>query len=199
MSTGLAVTHSQADNLLDVGNNPKVGTKRYMAPEVLDETIQTDCFDAYKRVDIWAFGLVLWEIARRTYSNGEFRNKQSSLISYSKIRPLVHPLVCVICTQSCRPILAFQVSLRSTSLRSTIRCQMTRASRTWGRWCVWSSRGLSFLIAGSLILWVFYHVIWDGTVWSATAKRLPAFQKTSLKTYSSKWFKTVKSAGFHCL
>lgn len=69
---GLAVTHSQADNLLDVGNNPKVGTKRYMAPEVLDETIQTDCFDAYKRVDIWAFGLVLWEIARRTYSNGEF-------------------------------------------------------------------------------------------------------------------------------
>lgn len=65
------MTHSQADNLLDVGNNPKVGTKRYMAPEVLDETIQTDCFDAYKRVDIWAFGLVLWEIARRTYSNGE--------------------------------------------------------------------------------------------------------------------------------
>lgn len=130
MSTGLAVTHSQADNLLDVGNNPKVGTKRYMAPEVLDETIQTDCFDAYKRVDIWAFGLVLWEIARRTYSNGECRNKQSSLICYSKRRQLVYPLACVICTQSYRPILAFQVSLRITSLRSTIRCQMTRASRT---------------------------------------------------------------------
>lgn len=65
------MTHTQADNLLDVGNNPKVGTKRYMAPEVLDDSIQTDCFDAYKRVDIWAFGLVLWEIARRTYSNGE--------------------------------------------------------------------------------------------------------------------------------
>ncbi|KPP62533.1 activin receptor type-1-like [Scleropages formosus] len=64
---GLAVTHSQSDNQLDVGNNPKVGTKRYMAPEVLDESIQTDCFDAYKRVDIWAFGLVLWEIARRTF------------------------------------------------------------------------------------------------------------------------------------
>lgn len=70
-SLGLAVTHTQSDNQLDVGNNPKVGTKRYMAPEVLDETIQTDCFDAYKRVDIWAFGLVLWEIARRTISNGQ--------------------------------------------------------------------------------------------------------------------------------
>ncbi|XP_077476245.1 activin receptor type-1 isoform X2 [Stigmatopora argus] len=67
---GLAVTHSQADDQLDVGDNPKVGTKRYMAPEVLDESIQVECFDAFKRVDVWAFGMVLWEIARRTYSNG---------------------------------------------------------------------------------------------------------------------------------
>lgn len=42
-----------------------------MAPEVLDETIQADCFDSYKRVDIWAFGLVLWEVARRMVSNGK--------------------------------------------------------------------------------------------------------------------------------
>lgn len=70
--SGLAVMHSQSTNQLDVGNNPRVGTKRYMAPEVLDETIQADCFDSYKRVDIWAFGLVLWEVARRMVSNGEY-------------------------------------------------------------------------------------------------------------------------------
>jgi len=64
--------HSQSTNQLDVGNNPRVGTKRYMAPEVLDETIQADCFDSYKRVDIWAFGLVLWEVARRMVSNGKY-------------------------------------------------------------------------------------------------------------------------------
>lgn len=69
--SGLAVMHSQSTNQLDVGNNPRVGTKRYMAPEVLDETIQADCFDSYKRVDIWAFGLVLWEVARRMVSNGK--------------------------------------------------------------------------------------------------------------------------------
>lgn len=69
---GLAVMHSQSTNQLDVGNNPRVGTKRYMAPEVLDETIQVDCFDSYKRVDIWAFGLVLWEVARRMVSNGRY-------------------------------------------------------------------------------------------------------------------------------
>lgn len=34
---GLAVTHTQQDGSIDIGNNPKVGTKRYMAPEVLDE------------------------------------------------------------------------------------------------------------------------------------------------------------------
>ncbi|KAG8509002.1 Serine/threonine-protein kinase receptor R3, partial [Galemys pyrenaicus] len=67
---GLAVTHSQGSDYLDIGNNPRVGTKRYMAPEVLDEQIRTDCFESYKWTDIWALGLVLWEITRRTIVNG---------------------------------------------------------------------------------------------------------------------------------
>ncbi|XP_064354570.1 serine/threonine-protein kinase receptor R3 isoform X2 [Dromaius novaehollandiae] len=67
---GLAVMHSQGSDYLDVGNNPRVGTKRYMAPEVLSEQIRTDCFESYKKTDIWAYGLVLWEIARRTVVNG---------------------------------------------------------------------------------------------------------------------------------
>lgn len=35
---GLAVTHTQATGALDMAPNPRVGTKRYMSPEVLDET-----------------------------------------------------------------------------------------------------------------------------------------------------------------
>lgn len=35
---GLAVTHVQATGQMDIADNPRVGTKRYMAPEVLDET-----------------------------------------------------------------------------------------------------------------------------------------------------------------
>jgi len=35
---GLAVTHTQTTDTLDIGSNPRVGTKRYMPPEVLDET-----------------------------------------------------------------------------------------------------------------------------------------------------------------
>lgn len=70
-SSGLAVIHSQSHDYLDVGNNPRVGTKRYMAPEVLDETIRMDVFESYKQTDIWALGLVFWEITRRTIVNGK--------------------------------------------------------------------------------------------------------------------------------
>ncbi|KAI8488713.1 Activin receptor type-1 [Branchiostoma belcheri] len=62
---GLAVMHSQATDTLDLGSNPRVGTKRYMAPELLEETMNYECFDSYKRVDVYALGLVLWEVARR--------------------------------------------------------------------------------------------------------------------------------------
>ncbi|KAM6973091.1 activin receptor type-1 [Aplochiton taeniatus] len=100
---GLAVTHSQSDNLLDVGNNPKVGTKRYMAPEVLDESIQTDCFDAYKRVDIWAFGLVLWEIARRTYSNGIVEEYKPPFYDQVPSDPSFEDMRKVVCVEQQRP------------------------------------------------------------------------------------------------
>ncbi|PIO40981.1 hypothetical protein AB205_0018060 [Aquarana catesbeiana] len=68
---GLAVIHCQNGDYLDIGNNPRVGTKRYMAPELLDETIRTDSFESYKQTDVWAYGLVVWEICRRTIINGE--------------------------------------------------------------------------------------------------------------------------------
>lgn len=67
---GLAVMHSQATNEIDIGENNKVGTKRYMAPELLDETLNPEIFDSFKRVDVYAFGLVFWEMARRCLSGG---------------------------------------------------------------------------------------------------------------------------------
>ncbi|XP_010884895.1 activin receptor type-1 isoform X2 [Esox lucius] len=102
---GLAVTHSQANNQLDMGNNPKVGTKRYMAPEVLDETIQTDCFDSYKRVDIWAFGLVLWEIGRRTYSNGIVEEYKPPFYDQVPNDPSFEDMRKVVCVEQQRPFI----------------------------------------------------------------------------------------------
>ena len=68
---GLAVLHSEEENKLDINcQNYRVGTKRYMAPEVLDESIAKTRFDSFRRSDIYSFGLVLWEIARRTIIEG---------------------------------------------------------------------------------------------------------------------------------
>nr|XP_006816222.1 PREDICTED: uncharacterized protein LOC102810094 [Saccoglossus kowalevskii] len=45
-----------------------VGTIRYMSPEVLDGAVNLrDCEVALKQVDVYAMGLVLWEIATRCY------------------------------------------------------------------------------------------------------------------------------------
>ncbi|KAI1237416.1 hypothetical protein IHE44_0014684 [Lamprotornis superbus] len=100
---GLAVMHSQSTNQLDVGNNPRVGTKRYMAPEVLDESIQADCFDSYKRVDIWAFGLVLWEVARRMVSNGIVEDYKPPFYDLVPNDPSFEDMRKVVCVDQQRP------------------------------------------------------------------------------------------------
>ncbi|KAI4805320.1 hypothetical protein KUCAC02_009944 [Chaenocephalus aceratus] len=100
---GLAVMHFQDTNELDVGNNPKVGTKRYMAPEVLDDSIQMDCFESFKRVDIWALGLVLWELARRTVSNGIVEEYKPPFHDAVPSDPSFEDMKKVVCVDQQRP------------------------------------------------------------------------------------------------
>ncbi|XP_072349831.1 activin receptor type-1-like [Scyliorhinus torazame] len=100
---GLAVIHSQNNDFPDIGNNPKVGTKRYMAPEVLDETICTNRFESYKSTDIWAFGLVLWEIARRTLINGVTEEYKPPFYDVVPADPSFEDMRKVVCTDHQRP------------------------------------------------------------------------------------------------
>jgi hypothetical protein len=55
-----------------------------MAPEVLDETLLTHQFDAYRKADIYALGLVIWEICRRCATNGQFI-LHFEILKFSKI------------------------------------------------------------------------------------------------------------------
>lgn len=57
---------------VDIANNTRVGTRRYMAPEVLDESLDTSRFEAYIMADMYSFALVLWEIVRRCRVNGKY-------------------------------------------------------------------------------------------------------------------------------
>lgn len=55
---------------MDVPLNTRVGTKRYMAPEVLDEGLSKNHFQPYVMADIYSFGLIVWEMARRCVTGG---------------------------------------------------------------------------------------------------------------------------------
>ncbi|XP_046405242.1 bone morphogenetic protein receptor type-1B [Ischnura elegans] len=68
---GLAVRYISESNEIDIAPNTRVGTRRYMAPEVLDETLNKSTFESFKMADMYSFGLVLWEIASRTVVNDE--------------------------------------------------------------------------------------------------------------------------------
>lgn len=74
---GLAVMKGSTSQL-NLPMNPKQGTKRYMAPEILAETINLNKFESFKQADIYAFGLVLWEICKRC---GDKNGESVSIIS----------------------------------------------------------------------------------------------------------------------
>lgn len=42
-----------------------------MPPEVLDESLNRKHFQSYIMADMYSFGLILWEIARRCVSGGK--------------------------------------------------------------------------------------------------------------------------------
>lgn len=115
---GLAVIHSQSNDYLDVGTNPRVGTKRYMAPEVLDESIRVDVFESYKQTDIWALGLVLWEISRRTIVNGIVEEYRLPFFDVVPSDPSFEEMKKVVCVDQYRPCLHNR--LHSHPILSTI-------------------------------------------------------------------------------
>lgn len=73
-----------------------------MAPEVLDESINTNQFDSFKRADVYAFGLILWEIARRcnVCSNSEYQLPYFDLVQPD---PAIEEMRKVVCIEKQRP------------------------------------------------------------------------------------------------
>lgn len=53
--------------------------------QVLDDTINKNHFDSFKRADIYAYGLILWEIARRCNINNKYDEYQ--LPFYDVVQP----------------------------------------------------------------------------------------------------------------
>ncbi|XP_077417286.1 bone morphogenetic protein receptor type-1B-like isoform X2 [Vanacampus margaritifer] len=100
---GLAVKFISDTNEVDIPPNTRVGTKRYMAPEVLDETLNRSHFQSYIMADMYSFGLILWEIARRCVSGGILEEYQLPYHDLVPSDPSYEDMREVVCIKRLRP------------------------------------------------------------------------------------------------
>lgn len=69
---------------MDIPLSTRVGTRRYMAPEVLDESLNKNHFQAYIMADMYSFGLIVWEMTRRCVTGGT--HKQTHTHTHTRRR-----------------------------------------------------------------------------------------------------------------
>uniref|UniRef100_A0ACB8G1F6 Uncharacterized protein n=1 Tax=Sphaerodactylus townsendi TaxID=933632 RepID=A0ACB8G1F6_9SAUR len=100
---GLAVKHDSVLNTIDIPQNPRVGTKRYMAPEILDDAININIFESFKRADIYSLGLVYWEISQRCSVGGIVEEYQLPYHDVVPSDPSIEDMKKVVCEQNLRP------------------------------------------------------------------------------------------------
>jgi len=102
----LANSSNQEQVVIDIQANSRVGTQRYMAPEVLDGTLNERSFESFKAADIYALGLVYWEILRRCRTNPNENDADEYQVPYEDIlpnNPTFDQMRDVVCTKKIRP------------------------------------------------------------------------------------------------
>jgi len=126
---GLAVRFDSETSEIDIAPNTRVGTRRYMAPEVLDETLNKSLIESFKAADMYAFGLVLWEITRRTLTGDKIAQCEDYQLPYYQYVPSdpsfedMHEVVCV---QATRP------DIPARWLASELHCSLVKLmSECW--------------------------------------------------------------------
>ncbi|XP_056352728.1 activin receptor type-1C [Oenanthe melanoleuca] len=100
---GLAVKHDSVLNSIDIPQNPRVGTRRYMAPEILEDAMNVSIFESFKRADMYSLGLVYWEIARRCSAGGITEEYQLPYYDLVPSDPSIEDMRRVVCEQKLRP------------------------------------------------------------------------------------------------
>ena len=69
--------------------------------------MNTDSFDSFCKADIYAFGLVLWEVARRCQdSNGMFDEYKPPFYDLVNPDPSFEEMRKVVCVDQARPIIS---------------------------------------------------------------------------------------------
>ncbi|XP_050696432.1 TGF-beta receptor type-1-like isoform X2 [Eriocheir sinensis] len=102
---GLAVRYDCTTDTVDIVPNNRVGTKRYLAPECLDDTLNMNHIDSFKRADVYALGLVYWEIARRCNTGGGCEEYQLPYYDMIPNDPTIEEVRKVVCVAKQRPVI----------------------------------------------------------------------------------------------
>lgn len=81
---GYAVWEAEETIVEQAFREPRKGTKRYMPPEILDETTKLNSFDSLIYGDIYSFALVLWEVFRRVEWTAEVSGKAAATVFHAE-------------------------------------------------------------------------------------------------------------------
>ncbi|XP_055714034.1 bone morphogenetic protein receptor type-1B isoform X2 [Phlebotomus papatasi] len=106
---GLAVMYNSELDEICIAKNTRVGTRRYMAPEVLNQTLNSAQFEAFKMADMYSVGLVFWEMARRcitTIKGTKNTTCEDYALPYHDVvpnDPSFEDMHAVVCVKAIRP------------------------------------------------------------------------------------------------
>lgn len=79
-----------------------------MAPEVLDESLNTSSFDAFKMADMYSVGLVIWEICRRCVTGSKVAAAEAYALPYHDVVPSdpdFEDMRLAVCVKKLRPVI----------------------------------------------------------------------------------------------
>uniref|UniRef100_A0ABD2XQE7 receptor protein serine/threonine kinase n=1 Tax=Trichogramma kaykai TaxID=54128 RepID=A0ABD2XQE7_9HYME len=95
----LAIRQDQPADSIKV----QVGPKRYMAPDVIEETIIMADFNFFKRADVYTLGLLIWKTARRCNVGGFHEGYELPFNEFVRSDPNVEQMHKIICVEQKRP------------------------------------------------------------------------------------------------
>lgn len=78
-----------------------------MAPEILNRTFNDRLFDSYKAADMYALGLIFWEMLRRCHTNSLNDDAEDYQLPYDHVlddNPTFENMYQIVCIEKHRPI-----------------------------------------------------------------------------------------------
>jgi serine/threonine protein kinase len=105
---GLAARYDGQFNRMEFlpSNESIEGSVRYMAPEILEQTLNYEFIDDLKKADIYSYALLVWEILSMIKSNDELQvigPHSPPFYEYVTGNPSIESMRDLVCTKSIRP------------------------------------------------------------------------------------------------